>query len=85
MLAPDSARAQYNKGNALYHVGSSFNPQRASCSILKAFADARTAFDELIPELKVELLDNGYPGAHVLYSSPKKAVPEYFKTIDVNN
>ena len=98
ILAADSARAQYNKGNSLYHVDSSFNPRRASYSILKAhelpppntggntgFADTRTAFDELDPELKAELIDNNYVGAHSLYSSRKKAAPEYFKDVNVND
>jgi alpha-ketoglutarate-dependent 2,4-dichlorophenoxyacetate dioxygenase len=98
VLTADSPRAQYNKGNGLFHVDSSFNPRRASYSILKAhelpppntggnteFADTRTAFEELDPELKAELLENEYIGAHSLYSSRKKAAPEYFKDIDVND
>jgi len=97
VLAPDGPRAQYNKGNALFHVDSSFNPRRASYSILKAhelpppntggntgFADSRTAFEELDPELKAELLEQDYIGAHSLYSSRKKAAPEYFKDLDIN-
>jgi alpha-ketoglutarate-dependent 2,4-dichlorophenoxyacetate dioxygenase len=97
VLSPDSPRAQYNKGNALFHVDSSFNPRRASYSILKAhelpppntggntgFADTRTAFDELDPELKAELMEHDYIGAHSLYSSRKKAAPEFFKDVDVN-
>ncbi|EXJ85443.1 hypothetical protein A1O1_05807 [Capronia coronata CBS 617.96] len=97
VLQPDSPRAQYNKGNALFHIDSSFNnPRRVSYSILKAhelppagtggntgFADTRTAFEELNPQLKTELLEHDYIGAHSLYSSRKKAAPEYFKDVDV--
>ncbi|OCT44184.1 Alpha-ketoglutarate-dependent 2,4-dichlorophenoxyacetate dioxygenase [Cladophialophora carrionii] len=98
VLQPDSPRAQYNKGNALFHVDSSFNPRRASYSILKAhelpppntggntgFADTRTAWDELDPELKAELLEKDYVGAHSLYSSRKKAAPDFFKDLNVND
>jgi alpha-ketoglutarate-dependent 2,4-dichlorophenoxyacetate dioxygenase len=94
-LDPSSGRAQYNKGNALFHVDSSFNPRRASYSILKAtelpppetggptdFADTRTAFDELPRDLKQRLLDNDYIGAHSLHHSRKVAAPEFFKDTD---
>lgn len=95
VLDPSSPRAQYNKGNGLFHVDSSFNPRRASYSILKAhelpppntggntdFTDARTAFDELPADLKKQLLENDYVGAHSLHHSRKTAAPEFFK--DVN-
>lgn len=94
-LDPASGRAQYNKGNALFHVDSSFNPRRASYSILKAtelpppetggptdFADTRTAFDELPETLKQRLLENDYVGAHSLHHSRKVAAPEFFKDTD---
>lgn len=94
-LDPTSGRAQYNKGNGLFHVDSSFNPRRASYSILKAtelpppetggatdFADTRTAFDELPENLKQQLLENDYIGAHSLHHSRKTAAPEFFKDTD---
>ncbi|KAI1757929.1 alpha-ketoglutarate-dependent 2,4-dichlorophenoxyacetate dioxygenase [Xylaria castorea] len=59
-LDPSSARAHANRGNGLFHVDSSFNPRRASFSLLRAaqlpppetggdtlFADSRTAAEEL--------------------------------------
>jgi alpha-ketoglutarate-dependent 2,4-dichlorophenoxyacetate dioxygenase len=95
VLDPSSPRAQYNKGNGLFHVDSSFNPRRASYSILKAtelppagnggdtmFADTRTAFDELPLDLKQKLLDHEYIGAHSLHHSRKTAAPEFFKDVD---
>ncbi|KAJ0124715.1 lpha-ketoglutarate-dependentdichlorophenoxyacetate [Diaporthe amygdali] len=69
IVPPDSPRAHYNKGNALFHVDSSFNPRRASYSALRAvvvppvgeggeteFADARTAWDDLDQETRALLL-----------------------------
>ncbi|KAI0182883.1 alpha-ketoglutarate-dependent 2,4-dichlorophenoxyacetate dioxygenase [Xylaria flabelliformis] len=63
-LDPSSARAHANRGNGLFHVDSSFNPRRASFSLLRAaqlpppetggdtlFADSRTAAEELDEEL----------------------------------
>ena len=95
VLDPSSPRAQYNKGNGLFHVDSSFNPRRASYSILKAtelpppgnggdtmFADTRTAFEELPADLKQQLIDNDYVGAHCLAHSRKTAAPEFFKDLD---
>ncbi len=68
VLDPGSERAHANRGNALWHVDSSFNPRRASFSLLRAcelpppghggntdFADSRTAFDELPADLRDEL------------------------------
>jgi alpha-ketoglutarate-dependent 2,4-dichlorophenoxyacetate dioxygenase len=64
-LDPSSARAHANRGNGLFHVDSSFNPRRASFSLLRAvqlpppgtggdtmFADSRTAAEELPSELR---------------------------------
>ena len=95
VLDPNSPRAQYNKGNGLFHVDSSFNPRRASFSILKAhelpppntggnteFVDTRTAFDELDPALKAELLENDYVAAHSLHHSRKTGAPEFFKDLE---
>ncbi|PGH01221.1 hypothetical protein AJ79_07992 [Helicocarpus griseus UAMH5409] len=94
-VAPDSARAHFGKGNALWHVDSSFNPRRASFSLLRAvqlpppnnggntdFADSRRAFDDLPENLKQELLENNYVGAHTIAQSRKLGSPEYFKDLD---
>ena len=95
VLDPSSPRAQYNKGNGLFHVDSSFNPRRASYSILKAhelpppdtggnteFADTRTAFADLPDDLKQQLLANDYIGAHSLHHSRKTAAPDFFSDVD---
>ncbi|KAF2187324.1 alpha-ketoglutarate-dependent 2,4-dichlorophenoxyacetate dioxygenase [Zopfia rhizophila CBS 207.26] len=98
VIDPDSPKAQYQKGNGLFHVDSSFNPRRASYSILKAhelpppgyggntdFADSRTAFDDLPSGLKAELLENDYVAAHCMAHSRKTAAPEFFKDLDVES
>ncbi|EMC99749.1 hypothetical protein BAUCODRAFT_145130 [Baudoinia panamericana UAMH 10762] len=90
-LAVDSPRSHYGKGNGFFHVDSSFNPRRASYSLLRAcrlpppgtggntdFADSRTAFDTLPDELKQRLLDNHYAGCHSLHASRKRGSPEFF-------
>ncbi|KAI1323380.1 taurine catabolism dioxygenase [Xylariaceae sp. FL0255] len=95
VLDPNSPRAHYNRGNSLWHVDSSFNPRRASFSLLRAcalppaghggntdFADSRTAFDELPEDLKRELLAHDYVGAHSIAHSRKLASPEFFKDMD---
>lgn len=46
------------------------------------FADSRTAWDELDPELKKELLEKDYVGAHTLLHSRKLGSPEFFKDLD---
>lgn len=94
-IAADSARSHYNKGNAIFHVDSSFNPRRANWSLLRAvklpppghggeteFADSRTAWDELDEDLKKQLLEKDYIGAHTLLHSRKQGSPEYFKDLD---
>ncbi|KAF2823896.1 taurine catabolism dioxygenase [Ophiobolus disseminans] len=94
-IDPDSPRAHYNKGNALFHVDSSFNPRRASWSLLRAvklppagmggeteFADSRTAWDELDEELKKELLERDLVGAHTLLHSRKLGSPEFFADLE---
>ncbi|KAI1307151.1 alpha-ketoglutarate-dependent 2,4-dichlorophenoxyacetate dioxygenase [Xylaria venustula] len=71
-LSPDSLRAHTNRGNGLFHADSSFNPRRASYSLLRAaqlpppgtgadtlFADSRTAAEELDPEIRALLLGGG--------------------------
>ncbi|KAI1387305.1 taurine catabolism dioxygenase [Hypoxylon trugodes] len=95
VLDPNSARAHSNRGNGLFHADSTFNPRRASFSLLRAcelpppgnggntdFADSRTAFDELPQELKEELLANDYVGAHSMAHSRKLGSPEFFADVD---
>ncbi|OGE50855.1 hypothetical protein PENARI_c015G08795 [Penicillium arizonense] len=95
ILDPESSRGQANKGNDLFHVDSSFNPRRAGYSLLlahelppsgmgghTAFADTRTAFDDLSPELKEELLDNDYVACHSMHHSRKLAAPEAFAGVN---
>lgn len=79
----------------MFHVDSSFNPRRASYSILRAvvlpppetggntdFADTRTAFEELPEDLKKTLVEKDYVLAHSLHHSRKVASPEFFKDLD---
>ncbi|KAF2868445.1 hypothetical protein BDV95DRAFT_630640 [Massariosphaeria phaeospora] len=95
VLSPDSPRAHAGKGNGLFHVDSSFNPRRASWSLLRSvilpppgtggeteFADSRTAWDNLDESFKKELLQKDYIGAHTYLQSRKSGSPEYFKDID---
>ena len=64
----DERRRLYNKGNALWHTDSSFNPHRAAYSILLAheippaggdtqFADMRAAYDALSRPMKERIAD----------------------------
>ena len=64
----DERRRLYNKGNALWHTDSSFNPHRSSYSLLLAhevppsggdthFADMRAAYDALPAEMKAKIED----------------------------
>ncbi|KAJ5887616.1 alpha-ketoglutarate-dependent 2-4-dichlorophenoxyacetate dioxygenase [Penicillium taxi] len=91
----NSVRQEWNKGNGLFHVDSSFNPRRGGYSLLRAhelppvgmggetdFADVRTAFDELPSQLKADLRANDYVAAHSLWHSRKMAAPATFA--DVN-
>jgi alpha-ketoglutarate-dependent 2,4-dichlorophenoxyacetate dioxygenase len=43
-----------------------------------AFADTRTAFDELSPDVKESLLKNDYVAAHSIHHSRKVAAPKFF-------
>jgi alpha-ketoglutarate-dependent 2,4-dichlorophenoxyacetate dioxygenase len=92
-LLPGDMRLITRQGNALFHVDSSFNPRRASFSLLRAyelpppghggdtdFADSRTAFEELPEPLKVELLERYYVAAHCMARSRKVAAPDFSKT-----
>ncbi|KAI5866003.1 taurine catabolism dioxygenase [Durotheca rogersii] len=98
ILDPDSPKAHSNRGNGLFHSDSSFNPRRASFSLLRAvelpprstggntdFADSRTAFDELPEDLKAELLAHDYVGAHSMAHSRKLGSPEFFKDMEVDS
>jgi alpha-ketoglutarate-dependent 2,4-dichlorophenoxyacetate dioxygenase len=62
----DERRRIYNKGNALWHTDSSFNPHRSSYSLLLAhevppvggdtqFADVRAAYDSLPAALRTKI------------------------------
>jgi alpha-ketoglutarate-dependent 2,4-dichlorophenoxyacetate dioxygenase len=95
IISLDSFRAHSNRGNGLFHVDSSFNPRRASFSLLRAvdippaetggntdFADSRTAWDELPSHLKEELLAKDYIGAHCMAHSRKQGSPDFFKDVD---
>lgn len=86
------------KGNQLFHVDSSFNPRRASYSILRAvelpplgnggntdFADSRTAWDDLDPQFQKELLEKDYVVNHSIAQSRKLGSPEFFKDLDPTN
>jgi alpha-ketoglutarate-dependent 2,4-dichlorophenoxyacetate dioxygenase len=66
ILALDHSRRLYNKGNALWHTDSSFNPHRSSYSLLLAhevppaggdtqFADMRAAYDALSAAMKEKI------------------------------
>ena len=94
VLALDAPRSHYGKGNGFFHVDSSFNPRRASYSLLRAaklpppntggnteFADSRTAFETLPEELKQRLLEKDYVGAHSLHHSRKRGSPSFFKDL----
>jgi alpha-ketoglutarate-dependent 2,4-dichlorophenoxyacetate dioxygenase len=87
-----------DQANAIFHVDSSFNPRRAGYSLLRAhelppkgtggntlYADTRTAWDELDPALKAELVDKSYIASHSLWHSRKVAAPDFFSHIVPEN
>ena len=97
LIIPGSKRDHTGRGNSLFHVDSAFNPRRAGYSLLCAhelpppghggntdFADTRTAFDDLDPQLKERLLRDDYVGANSLWHSRKKACPDspYLKDME---
>ncbi|KAK8054740.1 hypothetical protein PG994_009807 [Apiospora phragmitis] len=97
VLDPASPRAHSNRGNGLFHVDSSFNPRRASFSLLRAcalpppghggntdFADSRTAFAELPDGQKENLRAHAYVGAHSMAHSRKLGSPDFFRDMDVS-
>lgn len=72
------------QGNQLFHVDSSFNPRRASFSLLRAvsipppgnggntdFADSLTAWNDLDPDFQRELLQKNYIAQHSIAHSRK--------------
>ncbi|KAI0405064.1 alpha-ketoglutarate-dependent 2,4-dichlorophenoxyacetate dioxygenase [Xylaria palmicola] len=95
-LDPASSRAHANRGNGLFHADSSFNPRRASFSLLRAaqlpppdtggdtlFADSRTAAEELDGDLAALLrAAGGLVGAHSMAHSRKLGSPEFFADLD---
>ncbi|EOD52961.1 putative -dichlorophenoxyacetate alpha-ketoglutarate dioxygenase protein [Neofusicoccum parvum UCRNP2] len=95
-VAPlDSHRHAMNRGNALFHVDSSFNARRAGYSLLRAaalpppatggateFADTRQAFADLPEERRAELVGCDYVACHSLMHSRKTASPEFLKDVD---
>ncbi|KAK4216208.1 hypothetical protein QBC37DRAFT_417584 [Rhypophila decipiens] len=95
IIHPSSPRAHSNRGNRLFHTDSSFNPRRASFSLLRAvalpptstggnteFADSRSAWDHLPQNLKHHLLAKDYIGAFSIAHSRKLGSPEFFKSVD---
>ena len=83
-----------NKGNELFHVDSSFNARRAGFSLLLShelpprgtggateFADSRTAYEDLSPEMKEKI--EPLVSNHSLFFSRKTAMPEHFKDLCV--
>lgn len=90
-----SHRHAMNKGNAQFHVDSSFNPRRAGYSLLRAarlppagtggateFADTRAAFADLSDDVRGDLWARDYVAAHSLMHSRKTACPEYLADVD---
>jgi alpha-ketoglutarate-dependent 2,4-dichlorophenoxyacetate dioxygenase len=49
------------------------------------FADSRTAWDELDPELQKQLLEKNYVVQHSIAQSRKLGSPEFFKDLDPTN
>ena len=95
VVAADSPRAHANRGNTLFHVDSSFNPRRASFSLLRAvalppagsggdteFADSRAAFEGLPAALARDLAAHDYVGAHSMAHSRRLGSPAYFADLE---
>ena len=81
-ILKDERRRLYNKGNALWHTDSSFNPHRSAYSLLLAhetppeggdtqFADMRAAYDALPGSMKARL--EGLVAEHWLWHSRRLA------------
>jgi alpha-ketoglutarate-dependent 2,4-dichlorophenoxyacetate dioxygenase len=78
----DERRRLYNRGNALWHTDSSFNPHRSAYSLLLAhetppeggdtqFADMRAAYDALPADMKERI--EGLVAEHWLWHSRRLA------------
>jgi alpha-ketoglutarate-dependent 2,4-dichlorophenoxyacetate dioxygenase len=95
VVTTDSLRYQLGLGNGLFHVDSAFNPRRAGFSVLRAhelppkgtggataFADTRTAYEELDHETKQKI--NDLIVHHSLWHSRRLAAPDckFLKAID---
>ncbi|ORY19153.1 hypothetical protein BCR34DRAFT_621041 [Clohesyomyces aquaticus] len=87
LVSTDSLRYQLGLGNGLFHADSAFNPRRAGYSILRAhepppkgtggataFADTRTAYNDLDSETKQRIQD--YVVNHSLWHSRRLAAPD---------
>lgn len=94
VLALNSLRSHYSKGNSFFYVDSSFNLRQALYSLLRAtkllplntssyieFVDLCTIFDTLLSESKQRLLDNDYVGAHLLHYSRKRRSLVFFANL----
>jgi alpha-ketoglutarate-dependent 2,4-dichlorophenoxyacetate dioxygenase len=95
LLAPDSSKSHAEKANIMFHCDSSFNPRRAGYSLLlahelpptgtggsTAFADTRTAYDDLPAVLKEHLVQKDYIADHNMWHSRKLGSPEFFHDLD---
>ena len=87
VVQKDSLRYQIGMGNNLFHVDCSYNPRRVGFSILRAhklppkgtgggtaFADTRTAYDDLDAETKAKIKD--YVAWHSVWHSRRLAAPD---------
>jgi alpha-ketoglutarate-dependent 2,4-dichlorophenoxyacetate dioxygenase len=81
LLAADSARRKYNRGNELFHTDSSFNSLPTKWSLLLAhvlppeggnteFVDLRAVYADLPPEIKDRL--DGLVAEHYLWHSRER-------------
>ncbi|KAL4920403.1 hypothetical protein BDW62DRAFT_209207 [Aspergillus aurantiobrunneus] len=90
-----SPRGEANKGNALFHTDSRFNPRRAGYSLLlahqlpppgtggsTAFADMRAAYRDLDDGFRSFLHEKNFIARHSLLHSKKMAAPEAYKDIE---
>ncbi|PCG95246.1 Taurine catabolism dioxygenase TauD/TfdA [Penicillium occitanis (nom. inval.)] len=87
IIQKNSLSWQIGQGNSLFHVDCSYNPRRAGFSVLRAhklppkgsgggtaFADSRTAYEDLDDAKKEEIKD--YAVWHSLWHSRRLASPE---------
>ena len=94
-VAVEETATETKQGNELFHADSTFNPRRASYSLLRAvilppkgtggntdFADVRTAYNDLPEAVRAELETNDYIGAHTFAQSRKLGSPTFFSDLD---